>query len=144
MKIETILKVTFMQKFFQQFLIIALLVTLTGCNMLFDKDNIPTPTPLKDFSATHQAKQLWQTSTGNGSGKKYIKLIPAQANNLIFTASTQGKITAVNKNNGKIIWQIDTHEPISSGIAAWLSCTEALVRSALTGTPQSAVSRCSL
>ena len=33
---------------------------------------------------------------------------------------------------------------VASGTAAWLSCTEALVSKALIGTPQSAVSMCSL
>ena len=36
------------------------------------------------------------------------------------------------------------HVIIDSGTAVWLSCAEALVRSVLTGTPQSAVSKCSL
>lgn len=103
-----------MQKIFQ--LIIPILL-LTSCSTFFDKDNTPTPTPLKSFIATQQATSIWQTQTGNGSDKKYVKLVPAQTNDVILTASTDGNVTAVNKTNGKIIWQTNIKKPITSGIA---------------------------
>jgi len=105
-----------MCKFIQQIFVAILFIMLTGCNTFFDKDNTQPPTPLKDFSATKQAKQLWQTQANASSKNENIKLIPALANNTIFTVSPQGTLTAINKETGKIIWQADTKQSITSGV----------------------------
>ncbi|MDX1901506.1 MAG: outer membrane protein assembly factor BamB [Gammaproteobacteria bacterium] len=106
-----------MKKYLQLILVSALLATLNACSYFFDTDNTPTPATLQNFTAAHHPKMLWRTSTGNGSGNEETKLFPAIANNRVFTASTNGIISAVDQHTGKILWQNNIDEPISSGVA---------------------------
>jgi len=107
-----------MKNFFQKIFLLASITTLTACGTLFDKDNTPNPTPLKEFSASRVAKPLWQTSVGNGAGNESGKFIPAISNNKLFTASRDGSVSAVNQETGQVRWKINTGEPISSGVTA--------------------------
>ncbi len=78
-------------------------LSLTSCGTLFDKDNTPSPTPLKSFPAERQIKLVWQTHTGSGSGKEFLRLVPAVKNGLIFAAgSQQGRFQRLIKPPGNV------------------------------------------
>lgn len=96
-----------------------LTLLLNGCNGFFDKDNTPTPAALVNFTQTIRTQSLWHASTGYGIGSDYIKLGPAVTSCAVFTANKDGTVTANNKLDGKRIWSVNTHVPISSGPAAF-------------------------
>src|SRR3990167_3709725 len=95
-------------------LFIFLSILLAACGLL-DKDNTPQPTPLTTFPQQIKPLRLWVTKTGGGSTDDYLKMTPAVGDQAIYTASTRGIVTAINKNTGQIIWQRDTYIPIVSG-----------------------------
>jgi outer membrane protein assembly factor BamB len=96
------------------FVFLALL--LTACNGFFEKDNTPEPTPLTNFNPEIAPRQLWSTKVGAGAtGDDYLKLSPTLGQNAIYTSSSNGTITSVNKSNGRINWQTDIRLPLSSG-----------------------------
>lgn len=96
------------------FVLLTFALTLTACSF-FDKDNTPQPTPLVNFRPEVIPQLLWSTKAGSGSGDEYLKMSPAIGDVAIFTASSKGTITAINKTNGRQFWQSDTRKAISTG-----------------------------
>lgn len=90
---------------------------LAACNGLFDKDNTPTPTPLKKFTPEANVKMRWHNHLNFGVGDDYLKLVPALHDDTIYTASKAGVISAIDKDNGKTRWSTDTKTFLSAGPA---------------------------
>ncbi len=82
---------------------LAALLLVTGCSK--DKDVEP-PAKLVNFPAKLPVKQLWGDNVGGG--KKQVKLRlglgPAYDSNLVFAASDQGEVVAVNLETGRHVW----------------------------------------
>ncbi len=89
--------------------------SLTACSSFFDKDNTPQPAPLIQFTPEMKPHRLWSTNTGSGSGDEYLKINPVVTESAIFTTGHTGRVTAVNKMNGHILWQTDTGLPLATG-----------------------------
>lgn len=107
-----------MNKCFSALMMAATVILLGGCAGLMDKDNTPTPARLTPLPATAKpVKVVWRTYTGTGAGPEFPGLTPVIQGDRIFTASRNGQITALDRRNGKIIWQTGTALPISAGIA---------------------------
>jgi len=90
----------------KRFLLITLasLVTLAGCHS-FKKENVQPPTPLvKDFKPTAQVTRLWRTSVGEGAGTSGARLRPAVVDGVLYAASTDGKLVAIDAGSGKSLW----------------------------------------
>lgn len=90
---------------------------LASCGF-FDKDNIPSPAPLMAFKPIVNPHYLWSTNTGNGSAYEYLRMNPVMGSNAIFTTSSNGTITAVNKQTGRILWQKYTRVLTGAGPGA--------------------------
>lgn len=99
----------------KRLLLILLAGSVTACTGFFDKDNTPAPTPLMPITAEAHAHLLWSAKVGSGAGDEFLKLSPTLSGNTIYTASTNGIITATNKANGHAFWSVRTGAPINSG-----------------------------
>lgn len=88
---------------------------LNGCSGFFEKDNTPQPMPLTAIHATVIPTLLWSQNAGKGPGKEYLKFQPVLVDNVIYTASINGLVTAFDKSSGKVIWQMSTLLPLVSG-----------------------------
>jgi outer membrane protein assembly factor BamB len=104
--------------FFKKLGLSLLCVSLIGCEGFFDKDNTPSPAALKNITQSAAPKRLWYSSVNTGTGKNYLKLIPAFSDNTIFTAGQSGMLTATDALTGKTIWQKSTNLPLSAGPTA--------------------------
>lgn len=90
----------------KRFLLIALtsMVALAGCHS-FKKENVQPPTPLaKDFKPTVHVTRLWRTSVGDGAGESGVRLRPTVVDGVLYAASTNGKVAAIDANSGKTLW----------------------------------------
>jgi outer membrane protein assembly factor BamB len=106
-------------KTINKILIISLLSAgLSACGTFFDKDNTPPPSPLVNFKPEINTTYAWYTSVGSGSGKEYLKLVPAVSDTAIYTTDSNGRVTATNKINGKTIWVNKTDFSVSGGLGA--------------------------
>lgn len=95
--------------------IIALSSAVVGCSGLFDTDNTPKPSPLAAFKQEISPRLLYSTNTGNGANKDHLKMSPTVNENTIYTASADGKVTAVDRKSGTIRWQVNTNTALTTG-----------------------------
>jgi len=83
---------------------LASLVTLAGCHSI-KKENIQPPTPLaKDFQPTAQVTRLWRSDVGEGAGVSGVRMRPAVVDGVLYAASTDGKLSAMDALSGKTLW----------------------------------------
>lgn len=100
--------------------LIALLtmLTLSGCSSLFESeaDRKLKPVELEKIASNLPIRVLWKKSIGDlGKGGAHLKLVPAFAGNLLFTADASGKVEAHDALTGKGVWKNDTKLAISGG-----------------------------
>ncbi|MEO7066905.1 MAG: outer membrane protein assembly factor BamB [Rhodanobacter sp.] len=79
-------------------------LTVAGCHSL-KKENIQPPTPLaKHFKATVQVSRVWRAKIGDGAGVSGVRLRPAVVDGVLYAASTDGKLKALDATTGKTLW----------------------------------------
>lgn len=83
---------------------LASLVVLAGCHNS-KKDNIQPPTPLaKDFTPTVKVTKLWTAHVGDGPGESGVRMRPAVVDGVLYAASTDGEVAAIDASSGKTLW----------------------------------------
>lgn len=117
--------------------IVAAALLLSGCS---DDEDLYLPNPLVDIENQFETQILWSTDIGDGLGERSGKISPVYAYKKIYIADGEGKVAAVNPDNGKIIWETNSELPIAGGpavasriVAVGTSQGEVLVLDAETG-----------
>jgi outer membrane protein assembly factor BamB len=94
------------------------LLSLSACSWFSSKDE-PKPAALVSFKSTADLDRKWSDHVGyQGSPELYIRLRPVIAGDVIYAASADGDVTAINRNKGKDLWSISTHEELISAVGA--------------------------
>lgn len=94
------------------FITVSFCLFLTGCG---NKSNALPPKPLIKFTPKLHAQYLWDQNIGNGTdGQLDLKLRPSVWQNRIYTTSFDGNISAVDAENGKLLWQENTGLKLTS------------------------------
>lgn len=96
----------------------ALLVA--GCNYIDDytlgKDNTPKPKPLPIITNPKHVGIEWSADIGSfKKGMITPDLQPAFYDNMLYVATTDGQVSAVDSRTGKVQWQKKLPTPILSG-----------------------------
>ncbi len=96
---------------------LAALLIAAGCSK--DKDVEP-PAQLVKFPTKLKVKELWGDKVGGGKAQVKLRLGlgPAVDNGLVFAASDQGVLLAVNLETGKKVWVKKLKLPLSAGPGA--------------------------
>ena len=95
--------------------LIAATLVLASCGMFGDKDEELEPKELVKFESTVKIKRLWSTKVGGDSEFLLVGLRPVGDGNLIYAASQDGKVVAIDPDNGKPRWKADLEVEISAG-----------------------------
>lgn len=74
------------------------------------------PAELVSFDAEKEVEVLWSTSVGAGLGEKFNKLTLAVNKDVIYAADVEGKVYAVGRADGKVIWNVDLETAIAGGV----------------------------
>jgi outer membrane protein assembly factor BamB len=90
-----------------------LIFLLTACG---GNDTTEPPSPLPELQAEAKFVKLWSTDTGGGTGKYLLKLQPYIAADAIYVADYKGRLSAINRENGKTLWSVDTDLAVSAGV----------------------------
>lgn len=93
------------------------LLALGACS-LFSDDESEQPAELQRFDQEIDLRQVWSESIGDGQGRHYNRLAPAIDGSMIFAASADGTVVALDKVSGDVRWRQRTGEEITGGVGA--------------------------
>jgi len=106
------------------FLITALSATTTGCSTFStvqdwfssEGEDLTAPVELERIDATVEVKKRWSTSIGDGQGDGFFKITPVLADGVIYAASSEGEVAAIDASDGDKRWNVSLERPISGGV----------------------------
>jgi len=104
---------------------VSLALTLSACSTVkgwfeIDDDEDPTqPVELVDITETVNIKKLWSSSVGDGQGDGYYKIQPVISGDIIYAASAEGELVAINRHSGKTQWKIELETELSGGVGVY-------------------------
>ena len=101
------------------FLLVPLLAACgtVGDWFAMDDDEDPRqPAELVDFERSVDIDRLWSVSVGDGQGKGAYKLQPVIAGDLIYAASVDGVVRAVERDSGRTRWKENVDAGLSGGV----------------------------
>ncbi len=73
------------------------------------------PAALVDFTETADFEIRWQADVGDSGANQ---LQPALSSDAVYAVSAKGKLTKLDKNTGKTIWQVITDLDVSGGVGS--------------------------
>jgi outer membrane protein assembly factor BamB len=101
-------------------LVASLLLICTGCgwinNYLAGSENVAPPAELQPIAAPLPVQKLWDVGVGKGSEGAFVKLVPVMQAGRLYAASHDGLVLAVDADDGKPIWEVDTDLTITAGV----------------------------
>lgn len=103
---------------------LGLSVALTGCETIggwFDDDDYDATAPveLQDIVETVELDKAWSTSVGDGQGNGLYKINPLLDGDIIYAASSDGEVVALNADRGKELWDVELEMAISGGVGKY-------------------------
>jgi outer membrane protein assembly factor BamB len=79
-------------------------LALAGCHS-FKKENVQPPTPLdKNFKPSVEVTRLWKDRVGKGAVETGLRLRPTVVDGVLYAASADGKLAAIEAATGKTVW----------------------------------------
>jgi outer membrane protein assembly factor BamB len=87
----------------------ACVVALLGCAA--DK---PKPTPLETYTPKLTGSQAWSASVGSVN----YPLVPSVVKGVIYLASGDGDVQALNTDSGAVLWRARVDGPIAAGVGS--------------------------
>ena len=92
------------------------MAVLAGCGSSSKKE-LP-PADLPDFEAELTLRKEWSRSIGDGQGDLFNRLTPAVDGERIFAADADGRVQAMDRLTGKVLWKKKLKLPVSGGVGA--------------------------
>ena len=101
-----------------------LLTSVAGCSTVKgwfsdDDDDATKPVELPDIEETVRIKKLWSVGVGDGQGDGLYKIQPVIGGDLIYAASSDGELRAVNRESGKVVMDEELDAALSGGVGLY-------------------------
>ena len=99
-------------------------MSLSACTILqpiadlFSDDETEQPAELTDLNEEVNLNRRWSVNVGDGQGDYYSQLHPAIDRDMIFAASANGNVVAVNRATGNVAWRVRSDRTISGAVGA--------------------------
>jgi outer membrane protein assembly factor BamB len=112
------------QLIFRNLLALAMVLSLAACSTVSgwfesDDDDATAPAELVDIDETVDIKKLWSVGVGDGQGHGFYRLRPVISGDVIYAASADGEVVAVDRKRGKTLWEVDIDTPLSGGVGVY-------------------------
>lgn len=90
-------------------LCMGLLTACAGVNLnpleWFGDDEVNPPKELVEIAEEVRLRRLWSVNVGNGQGDNYTRIVPAVDRGVVYAASENGTVVAVDLSSGDVIWR---------------------------------------
>ncbi len=93
--------------------IVAAGLALSACS---SNDTFEEPAPVPEVVASVELDSVWQMYVGDGHDDDFLYLEPLVTENIIYAASADGEMYAVEAENGNPVWQQEVDERLMAGI----------------------------
>ena len=109
-----------MRELLRFLLLVSFAVVLSACG-LFGGDEADEEEPLEliDFEPTLEVDELWTISAGDGIDRRSANLQPFYSNGQIWVADSEGRVFAINAENGQRDTEFDFEMDLSAGPAVY-------------------------
>ena len=92
------------------------ITSLPACGIFKSKeDEELLPVELTKFEPTAKIKRIWSTKIGGSSDQFLLGLSPIGDGNLIYAASSDGIVVAIDPETGNARWKVDLEVDLSAG-----------------------------
>jgi outer membrane protein assembly factor BamB len=110
-----------MYRSFRLLVLLLAVPLISGCGwnpiaFITGGDDEVQPAELVSIDEEVRLRRLWSVNIGDGQGKKYNRLKSAIAGDVIFAASSNGNVFALNRENGNRIWRTRLDDIITGGV----------------------------
>lgn len=92
-----------------------MLVALAGVAACDKDKDVDPPAELVDIVATRKVDQVWSQGLGGDSEKLRLALRPVAVEGVVYAASHDGEVAAINAANGQRKWAVKTKLPLAAG-----------------------------
>lgn len=89
--------------------------TLDAVNFLQTPDNVDPPEELVDIEETLVVKKVWSRNLGHGTDEQLVRLVIGVAGDMLVIGGRDGKVTALSREKGDVIWELETGMLLSAG-----------------------------
>jgi len=102
----------------------ALLLFLSSCssmnplNWFDDDDAVDVPVELGVFEREVEMSREWRVRVGNGQGDNYTDITPVINGGVIYGASENGVVVAIELSTGNVLWRQRLRSTITGGVGA--------------------------
>lgn len=84
----------------------------------FSDDEVDPPTPLVSIPVEATLTPQWSVNVGNGQGKNYTEITPAIDSGVIYAASENGAVVAIEISTGNTLWGTRVEGVITGGVGS--------------------------
>lgn len=113
-----------MRIIFQWIISVSLVLSLSACSTIkgwFDSDDEDPrePAELVKFEESVKIDKLWSVGIGKGQGAGFLELQPALTSSMIYAASSDGNLKAIELDRGKTRWKTELERDLSGGVGIY-------------------------
>ncbi|MCG2579510.1 MAG: outer membrane protein assembly factor BamB [Marinobacter sp.] len=91
----------------------ALAFLFAGCST---NEPFEEPAPVPDIEGTVELDRIWTMDVGDGHGDQFLYLTPLNTGDLLYAASADGEVYAVESGNGKVVWYKKLDAQVFAGV----------------------------
>jgi outer membrane protein assembly factor BamB len=97
------------------------MLIISGCSTFqewfgSEGEDATAPVQLERIDAKVSLKKRWSSKIGDGQGDGFYKITPTLIDGVIYVASSDGEVAAINAANGARLWRVELERPLSGGV----------------------------
>ena len=99
----------------------ALMLLISGCSTFqewfgSEGEDATAPVQLERIDSKVSLKKRWSSKIGDGQGDGFYKITPTLIDGVIYVASSDGEVAAINAANGARLWRVELERLLSGGV----------------------------